>query len=295
MEKIDTLIASAERSSIRCHVVRNAKDIRLLPISGRRSLEKTDTRRNSLLVILLCITIAMTGADSLWSPDFSGYLSDGTTVAIGDVVTIEVDSELVFSYGASSKDSKGISLEFAGGEFGDLLSFLPSVKSGGDRTVKGEETYALSADIVARVVELDAVGTVFLQGSKTFNFEGKQGSLTLSGWVDARDLGRDRRVSYSKIADSRIVFRSLLQPVDDILTAEDIEEVIPALQPEVAAIAEAVTPAEGTETVAQPGERVVAQPASQALPQQKTYRLSDEKRRELFLRYVNRLIDLIFR
>lgn len=237
----------------------------------------------------------MTGADSLWSPDFSGYLSDGTTVAIGDVVTIEVDSELVFSYGASSKDSKRISLEFAGGEFGDLLSFLPSVKSGGDRTVKGEETYALSADIVVRVVELDAVGTVFLQGSKTLSFEGKQGSLTLSGWVDARDLGRDRRVSYSKIADSRIVFRSLLQPVDDILTAEDIEEVIPALQPEVAAIAEAVTPAEGTETVAEPGERVVAQPASQALPQQKTYRLSDEKRRELFLRYVNRLIDLIFR
>lgn len=293
MEKTDTLITIAERSSIRCHVVKNAKDIRLPPISGRKSSEKTDIRRNSFLIILLCISIAITSAESLWSPDFGGYLSDGTTVGVGDVVTIEVDSEFVFSYSASSKDSKGMSLEFAGGEFGDLLSFLPSVKSGGDRTVKGEETYALSADIVARVVELDATGAVFIEGSKTVSFEGKQESLTLSGWVDARDLGRDRRVSYSKIADSRMVFRGLLQPSEDILTAEDIEEVIPELQPEIAAIAETETPAGGPEIVA--GEGVTARAASQALPQQKTYRLSDEKKRELFLRYVNRLIDLIFR
>jgi len=285
MEKTDTLIAIAERSSIRCHVVRNAKDIRLPPISVRRSSEKTDIRRNSFLLILLCISIAITSAESLWSPDFGGYLSDETTVGVGDVVTIEVDSELVFSYNASSKDSKGMSLEFAGGEFGDLLSFLPSVKSGGDRIVKGEETYALSADIVARVVELDGTGGVFIEGNKTVSFEGKQESLTLSGWVDARDLGRDRRVSYSKIADSRMVFRGFLQPSEDILTAEDIEEVIPELQPE--------SLADGPETVA--GEGVAARPASQALPRQKTYRLSDEKKRELFLRYVNRLIDLIFR
>ncbi len=287
MDMHEALIAREERSGIQCRVARNAKDIRLRPINARRSSEKTDIRRNSLVVLILVISIAIANGESLWSPEFGGYVSDGTTVGVGDVVTVEIDSNFVFSYGASSKDSKGISLEYSGGEFGDLLSFLPAVKTGSDRSAKGEDTYNLSTEIVARVVELDANGGARIEGSKTLSFEGKQESMTLSGWVAQQDLGRDRRVSFSKIADSRIVFRGLLQQSEDILAAEDIEEVIPAVA------AETGLPPAGLETAAGPGIEV--QPASQALPQQKTYRLSDAKKRELFLRYVNRLIDLIFR
>ena len=287
MDMHEALIAREERSGIRCRVARNAKDIRLRPISARRSLEKTDIRRNSLIILLLIISITIANGESLWSPEFGGYLSDGTTVSVGDVVTVEIDTDFVFSYSASSKDTKGTSLEYAGGEFGDLLSFLPAIKTGSDYTTKGEDAYTLSTDIVARVVELDANGGALIEGSKTLSFEGKQESMTLSGWVAQQDLGRDRKVSFSKIADSRIVFRGLLQPSEDILTAEDIEEIIPE------ASVEAESPTAGLETAAETGIEI--QPASQALPQQKTYRLSDEKKRELFLRYVNRLIDLIFR
>jgi flagellar basal body L-ring protein FlgH len=302
METTKLLIAISERSSDRCLVVRSGKDTRLPPTRGRRSSERTDTRRSSILMALLCLTVTLSGADTLWSTGFNGYLSDGTAVRVGDVVTVEIDSELVLSYSASSKDSKGLTLEFTGGEFGDLLSFLPAVKSAGDRTVKGEEKHEISADIVARVVELDAAGTIFIQGSKTLSFEGKQESLLLSGWVDPRDLGRDRRIAFSKIADSKIVFRSFLEPSEDILTEEDIEEV--EARPEEVPPTETVTPADAetpgeetaaVEVIAGSGEGEIAQPASKALPQQKTYRLSAEKKKELFLRYVNRLIDLIFR
>jgi flagellar basal body L-ring protein FlgH len=293
MDMHDALVAREERSGIRCRVARNAKDIKLRPISARRSSEKTDIRRNSLIALLLLTSIVIANGESLWSPGFDGYLSDGAIVVVGDVVTVEIDSEFVFSYSASSNDSKGITLEYSGGEFGDLLSFLPAVKTGSNRTTKGEDTYSLSTDIVARVVELDANGGALIEGSRILNFEGKQESMTLSGWVAQQDLGRDRRVSFSKIADSRIVFRGLLQPSEDILTAQDIEEVVPEPAPEVAA--EEGIPPEGVETAAETITGVAAQPVSQALPQQKTYRLSDEKKRELFLRYVNRLIDLIFR
>ena len=304
MEMNQALVTITERSSNKCLVVRSVNDIRFPLTRGRRSSEKIDTRRSSIVLALLCLVVALTGADSLWAPDFSGYFSDGTAVQVGDVVTVEINSELVLSYSASSKDSKGLTLEFSGGEFGDLLSFLPTVKSGGDRTVKGEEKHELAADIVARVVEVDAAGGVFIRGSRTLSFENKQESLLLSGWVDPRDLSRDRRIAFSRIADSQIVFRSLLQPSENVLTEGDIEETVAEVRREEAVSRETATPPEGetpgaeraaVEELPVAGEELVAGTAGEALPQQRAYRLSTGKKKELLLRYVNRLIDLIFR
>jgi hypothetical protein len=106
-------------------------------------------------------------------------------------------------------------------------------------------------------------------------------------------------VSFSKIADSRLVFRSLLQPTEEILTEEDIEEVVAELtSPESEEAADTETPAGPTETPTAEGTAAetvgTAEEAAEAT-QGVSYRLTDERKKQLFLRYVNRLLDLVFR
>ena len=233
------------------------------------------------LFITLIFSIGLgSWADSLWTPDFRGYLSSEASLQEGDIVFVEVDAASALSFSSSSSDSKNITLEFSSGEFGDLFSFLPVVTSSGAQTVKGKEEYTLKFVIGTRVVEIDSLRKAFLQGTRSINLEGKEQSLTLTGWVDPQQLGPERKISFSQLANVQLEFRSFLQPSADTLTDEDIVEIIQAIQ---------APPAEGVgEEEVQP--EAPAPEGTGAL----SYQLTESRKKELLLRYINRLIDLIF-
>jgi flagellar basal body L-ring protein FlgH len=251
------------------------------------------------------------GAESLWTTGFQGYLLGTTAVRPGDILTVIVDSSSSLSFEASSNDAKSITLEFSGGEFGNLFSFLPLGRTGGTQAVKGAQEYELASEISARVVETDSAGAVRIEGSRGVSIQGREEQLTVSGWLDPNALGAERRVHFSRLADSRLSFRTFLQPATATLTAADIEEAVAALEtalapgpgPAVApgaptGIAPAgAVPAAPPGAAAQPGAAPAAgvgQPGAVAAPLATTYRLSDEKKVELFLQYINRLVDVLF-
>ena len=151
--------------------------------------------------------------------------------------------------------------------YGNLFNFLPAVKTGGDRSLKGKENYKLQAQIVGRVTDIDATGKLFIQGTKSIQFEGKAETVIISGWIDPEDLNQQRRISFSQIADARLVFTTFLEPAAAVITDQDIQRVL--VEVEGAAEGEEATTTERIE-------------------------LSEAKRRELILRYINRLLDIIF-
>jgi flagellar basal body L-ring protein FlgH len=281
-------------------VEKNGNDTRSLLISERRSSGKTDTRRSKSLFFLALLSIVLSisqpiDSESLWTPEFDGYLSHSSSFEIGDIVRILIDSDSSLSYSASNRDAKTLTVEFAGGEFGSLLSFLPTITTRSDQNVEGEETLELRSELVARVTEIDPNGQLFIQGSRSLSFEGKEESITVSGWVNPGDLSGERSVDFSRIADSQLVFRSLLQPTDEILTEADIEEALADLTRSESGAAAAPS---GSATTVASEEASTATEVASGAPQADggvSYRLTDEKKRELFLRYVNRLLDLIFR
>ena len=243
----------------------------------------------------VCLAAAFSlGAESLWTPGFQGYLSGNTTIRPGDILTVVVDSTSSLSFEASSNDNKSITLEFSGGEFGNLFSFLPVARTGGNQSVKGGQKYSLSSEVAARVVETDAAGKVRVEGSRGVVLQGREEQLSISGWVDPAALGAARQVQFSRLADSRLSFRTFLQPSGPTLSAADIQEVVAALQAEVAAGgAPGVLPVGGAASPAAPGTAgglVGIAPVASGT----TYTLSPEKKTELFLRYINRLADILF-
>ncbi len=221
-------------------------------------------------LLVLCCSVMF--AESLWDDTFPGYIAGSSALAVGDIVMVEIDANMQLQFNSSSKDSKTVTLEFSGGEYGDLFSFLPRALARGDRAVQGGESYSLKTDLVTRITQIDANGNAFIQGTRTIQFEGKGDSITLSGWVSPKDLDEQRKISYTKVADVRLAFRSFLQPQGTVLTDQDIQRII----------AEGTAPPAGTGGTAAPG-------------QAGTLGLTDAKKRELVLEYINRIVDIIFR
>ncbi len=244
--------------------------------------------RNSFVfgcLILCLISAEGVFADSLWTPGFEGYLSTKTMVQEGDIVLVQIDTSTSLSFDASASDAKNITFEFSGGEFGNLFSFLPATRTGGNQTARGKQEYTLQTEIAARITEIDGTGKARVEGTRSFSLENKEELVSIAGWIDPGILGPDRIVSFSQLADARLQFRTLLEPAGATLTAADIEEVIEIIQ---------------TQPVAVPGEAAVGQPpegASTAQPlveERRSYQLTQEKKVELFLSYINRMVDLLF-
>jgi len=233
------------------------------------------------LVVFSAGSLSAAWGDSLWSTDFAGYLTDGRRFAVGDTLTLNIESDFALSYRSTSVESKALALEFSGGEYGDLFAFLPAARTSGDRDVKGSGEHSVTSRLAVRVVAVEEDGTLSVQGSRTLVIDAKEESLTVTGRVNPRDVDQSREISMASVVDVRVVYRSLLEPTADVLTEEDIEEVLRELGVEAEVVER--PPAAGAEEAETTAETVSAAP-----------RLAEESKTQLFLRYVNRLVDLIF-
>ena len=274
-----TLSTIFERSRYKCPAEKNGNDIRSQHTRGKKSSERIAIRRNRVLLpaCLIIVNSLLSHGDSLWTPEFRGYLQDGSRVEIGDTVQIIIDADLSLSYESVSTDTGSFTLEFSGGEYGDLFSFLPQASRKQDGRVRGSDEYSFSSEVAARITEFDTSGLAYIEGGRTLSIGAKKESLQITGWIDLKDVRQDKSVSFSRIVDSRLVFQGFLDSSGSVLSKEDFEEFIRELPAATADAADEV-PA-GAESREQPSAGL---------------RLSEEKKQELLLSLVNRLLDLLF-
>jgi len=244
-------------------------------------------------IVFILLISPFLKAESLWDSDFNGYLSSQKNLAPGDIIVVVIDSSFSFSHVSTQNDSKTITFEYSGGEYANLFSFLPQMKTGVDNNGKSGEEYSFKTNLVARVVSVEGNSYGSIEGSREVSVDSKKESITLTGYIDAKDIDQQRQIPFSKIADSRLSFQTFLYPSDMVLTENDIEEIIDQI---IAAnenrTAEGLPVSGGDETVTEgtsgtESGGVMSEPAKQAM-------LSKEKKMELFLKYVNRMIDVLF-
>ncbi|MBN2351815.1 MAG: flagellar basal body L-ring protein FlgH [Spirochaetales bacterium] len=221
----------------------------------------------SFFIIALFFSGGLLSADSLWDDQFQGYISGSSAFRAGDIVTIVIDSSLSLNFAAASKNAKSITFEFSGGQYGGLFSFLPNGRTGDDRSVNGKENYSLKTELAAGVTAVDPSGKLLITGTRTVQLGGKREAVTVSGRVDPKAVDSSGRFNFSQIEGSRLTFTSLLQPSAATLTTQDIQEIVKELE---------AGPSGGPTT-------------------QTTVQLTDQKKKELLLLYLNRLVDIIFR
>ena len=251
--------------------------------------------RSVRIAWLLLLAVACNGgAESLWSPGFKGYLSGSRGLAVGDVLVVQVDASSSLTFTSSSNDAKNLTLDFSGGGAGNLFSFLPEVRTTGSRSAAGHDALSLKTEIPAVVTAVNPDGTVQVQGSRNVVVEGKDESVTVSGAVSPSLIDQKGTVSFSRLANSRLTYRTFLTSGQDVLSPADLQQLLaPAPAP---AAPNAAAPAGATPAVpgAAPGAAAsgATQPAQPAA--NPTLTLTDAKKRQLLLVYLNRLIDVIF-
>jgi len=238
-----------------------------------------------LIILSLLLIAAVSGSESLWIPGSGGILSANGRLTPGDIVIVEIDSSSSLSFISTSSDTKSLTLELSGGEYGELFSFLPSGSSRGDRSVKGSEEYKIKSSIGTRVQEIDDTGRASIRGVRSVSFEGKEEYITLTGWLEPALLGSDKRIAFSRLGDARLIFRTLLEPGEGVVTARDIEEISRTLPAGTDPIG---TTTEGAGEEPGASMQVAAQAGS-------GYQISDSRKKELLLLYINRIVDIIFR
>ncbi len=242
------------------------------------------------LLLLLAVT-AGAGAESLWSPGFKGYLSGSRGPAVGDVLVVQIDASSSLSFTSSSNDSKNLTLEFSGGESGNLFSFLPQVRTSGTRSTTGRDVLSLKTQIPVVVTALNPDGTAQVQGSRTVSVEGKDESVTVTGAVSPGLIDQKGSVSFSRLANSRLVYRTFLTSARDVLSPADLRQLLaPAAGAPAAAPGAAPAGAPGAPTPAA-GQAAAPAAAPSAVP---GLAITDARKRQLLLLYLNRLIDVIF-
>jgi flagellar basal body L-ring protein FlgH len=249
-----------------------------------------------IVPVLLLAALARAGGDSLWSPDFKGYLSGGRGLAVGDTIVVQIDASSSLSFSASTNDTKNLTLEFTGGESGNLFSFLPQLRTGGAQSTTGKDSLSLKTQVPVVVTAVNPDGSAQVQGSRSVSVQGKNESVTVSGSVSPGLLDQKGTINFSRLANSRLVYTTFLASAKDVLTQADLQTLLtPA--PAAAGTPAAGAAAAGAPAAAQPGAPAPqgAQAAAGAaqLPQQSLV-ISDARKKELLLLYLNRLIDVVF-
>jgi flagellar basal body L-ring protein FlgH len=253
--------------------------------------------RSVRIAWLLLLAVACNGgAESLWSPGFKGYLSGSRGPAVGDVLVVQVDASSSLTFTSSSNDAKNLTLDFSGGGAGNLFSFLPEVRTTGSRSAAGHDALSLKTEIPAVVTAVNPDGTVQVQGSRNVVVEGKDESVTVSGAVSPSLIDQKGAVSFSRLANSRLTYRTFLTSGQDVLSPADLQQLLAPAPAPAAAAPSAAAPAGATP--AAPGAAPGAAASGAAPPAQPaanpTLTLTDAKKRQLLLVYLNRLIDVIF-
>jgi len=256
-----------------------------------------------MVPVLLLAALTRAGGDSLWSPDFKGYLSGGRGFAVGDTIVVQIDASSSLSFSASSNDTKNLTLEFTGGQSGNLFSFLPQVRTGGEQSTTGKDSLSLKTQVPVVVTVVNPDGSAQVQGSRTVSVQGKNESVTVSGSVSPGLLDQKGAVNFSKLANSRLVYTTFLASAKDVLTQADLQTLLtPAAgagAPAAAAAAPAGAAPAATAAPAQPGAPAPAPQGAQAgtgaaQPPQQSLVITDARKKELLLLYLNRLIDVVF-
>ncbi len=245
--------------------------------------------RSIVPILLLCAVTA--GAESLWSPGFKGYLSGGRGPAVGDVLVVQIDASSSLSFTSSSNDAKSLTLEFSGGDSGNLFSFLPQVRTSGQRSTTGRDSLSLTTQIPAVVTAVNPDGTAQVQGSRTVSVEGKDESVTVSGVVSPGLIDQKGTIAFSRLANSRLVYRTFLTSAQDALSPADVRQILAAPAAPTAGAPAGAGTAPGATAPAAGAQPAGAQPAPAATP---GLTITDARKRQLLLQYLNRLIDVIF-
>ena len=262
---------------------------------------------NKMAAFYLCLGVLLMPlcGDSLVPNGFEGHLRASGTLKEGDVLVVEITQDLKLKLTSSRSSSNTVSFELAGGEGPDLFSFLPTGQTSRAKTLKSEEEVQLSAKMPVQITQIQNNGIAQVYGYRSMEADGGRQELSLNGSIVLASVSKGKAIAFDEVLNARLTYTSISEAAGQKLSESDFikndenmasadngipgSEILPDTEvPEQPAVAaEAVLPEAPADTNA----------AGTAVNQQSRapqYSLTDERKKELFMHYMDEFMRLMF-
>jgi flagellar L-ring protein precursor FlgH len=145
-------------------------------------------------------------------PLLSSWTSDRVALAVGDVVTVLIDEltlAAAFQNDASSQQRDRdlrVSAAASGSGARGALATVNDVTERESGEARRNDRF--TTEMSARVVEIDAGGTLRIEGTRRLRIDDHEQEVALRGWVRPEDVAVDNTVLSWRVADAEIVYQS---------------------------------------------------------------------------------------
>jgi Flagellar L-ring protein len=206
------------------------------------------------------LSIFLIDSKSIWDDRAGDIYSRKVFFREGDSIQIVVSESSALDYKSASKSLKNFKVDVKGGEASGILSFLPAgsieeAKSGNDNDKLNIKT------VISARVESVNPNSVLIRGIKQITVNNKSSYIEIAGEASVKDINGGSILS-SKLMNQTLRITTLIDNQNNVITARDLET-------------------------------KVTNPDS-TTDRKEEIKLSDAKKRDLLLKYFNKLLNLVF-
>ncbi|MFH1070998.1 MAG: flagellar basal body L-ring protein FlgH [Candidatus Glassbacteria bacterium] len=144
----------------------------------------------------------------------ASLFTDERAFKVGDVITVEVNERMQGINNAQFRSQRGtdVQAEFGVGPgkvFGFLNPFGGQVSSQNDfdSRVQNNKLSTFVTQISARVVRVDDVGNLYLEGSKVIEMPDEKQVVAITGVARSRDISPANSIGSSQLADLQVTMK----------------------------------------------------------------------------------------
>ena len=142
------------------------------------------------------------------------WTADRMPLAIGDIITVNVDEHLLASADRknAADDQRSRSLSFAAAQGATGLGPQASINSenNGHSQIEGQasRTNDFVGAITARVVGVSPSGLLQVKGTKLVQLDKSKEELAISGWIRPDDVSPTNTIESWRIADAQLTYHA---------------------------------------------------------------------------------------
>lgn len=164
-----------------------------------------------LILVIFCCAPAYNAIAQFNQNNARSLFSDVRAYRVGDAVTITIVEETIADNSASTQQNRSTSI---GGDVGvnvGSTSVGGTVDLGTDNKFTGSgqtsRNERFRTRLSARVISVEQNGNLKIEGKRTFQLNGENQSITLTGFIRPVDIQNDNSILSYNIMDLNIVYQ----------------------------------------------------------------------------------------
>ncbi|OIO63575.1 MAG: hypothetical protein AUJ47_05500 [Candidatus Marinimicrobia bacterium CG1_02_48_14] len=174
---------------------------------------KKHTQFATLLMVMILMHIL---GNQVMAQRFSGAYNslyqDIKGFQVGDVVTILIAESALATKSSKATNSTNSGMSVDGSVNSNLSTFLPlfgasnNISNSFDGQSDTEQREKLSGTVTATIVEETPNGMLRLEGKRVLEVNGEKNTISLKGFIRARDISTDNTIYSYQIANAEITY-----------------------------------------------------------------------------------------